>query len=163
MIETHSSSWLAPVDDSPGQWLPAPARGNLQTFLPVARTPERIVSLWFDAFNARDLEGLLALFDPRIDLYPLKLSGLEGSYRGHAGVRAWFADLERRCHDCRLDLSEVHSVVEGKVVAFGSLRLVGELETPSFCAVHRISAGLIVAAHHCVSDPEMIEHLGLIP
>jgi hypothetical protein len=37
----------------------------------------------------------------------------------------------------------------------------GEVE--SVCAVERISEGLIVAAHHYLTDTDMIERLGLIP
>jgi SnoaL-like domain len=163
MIQTNSPSWPVPVDEARGQWPQVAAWGELRPFLPVSRPPDRIVSRWVEAFNARNLEGMLALLDPWVDLYPLKLFGLDGSYRGHGGVRAWFAQLERHCHDYEIGLSEVRTVVEGKVVAFGSLRLVGEPDIAGFCAVHRIREGLIVAAHHCVSDPEMIEHLGLIP
>jgi hypothetical protein len=48
-------------------------------------------------------------------------------------------------------------------VASGSLWLDGQGEVESVCAVERISEGLIVAAHHYLTDTDMIERLGLIP
>ena len=42
---------------------------------------------WVDAFNERDLEGKLGRFRPEVRSHPLRLVGLDGSYRGHDGVR----------------------------------------------------------------------------
>lgn len=42
---------------------------------------------WVDAFNERDLEGKLGRFYPEVGSQPLRLVGLDGSYRGHNGVR----------------------------------------------------------------------------
>ena len=59
---------------------------SLRTSLPVVHSPERTVSWWFDAFNARDLDGMLMLLHPRVDFHPVKLGGLVGPCRGHEGV-----------------------------------------------------------------------------
>jgi len=130
---------------------------------PAAQMSERLVSRWFDAFNSRDLGQLLRLVDPRVDFHPLRLWGLEGSYRGHSGVREWWVKLERQHAEYQISISDVRSVGGGMIFAVGSLRFVGGLDTGSFRALHRINAGLIVAAHHCLGDPAVIEHLGLIP
>ena len=44
-----------------------------------------------DAFNRRDVEGLVALCDPQIELHSAVTTTL---YHGHAGVRKWNRDLE---------------------------------------------------------------------
>ena len=45
-----------------------------------------------DAYNARDLESFLALCDPKNEARPL-LSQLAGEpYRGHPGIREWWAE-----------------------------------------------------------------------
>jgi ketosteroid isomerase-like protein len=44
-------------------------------------------------FNGRDIEGTIALSDPRIELHALPAP--RGSvYRGHDGLREWHRDLE---------------------------------------------------------------------
>ena len=130
---------------------------------PVAQIPETIVSRWVEAFNARDLDGMLVLLDVRVAFHPLRLIGLRGSYGGHDGVREWFAQLTRLRHELRIVLSDARGVGEGQVFAAGSLSLAGGPDIGPFCALHRLDGGLIVAAYHYLSDPDMIERLGLIP
>jgi hypothetical protein len=136
---------------------------SLSTSVPTSHIAERVVLRWFDAFNARDLVGMLMLLHPRVDFYPLKLSGPVGWYRGHDGVREWWVKLQRGQRTYDVELTEVGSVGTGQVFAIGSLRVAGELGEGLFRATHRIDAGLIVATHHCLTDPEMIDRLGLIP
>lgn len=106
---------------------------------------------------------MLACLDPEVRFHPLRLSGLDGSYRGHDGVQRWFAQLAQLHHDYVIALFEVRGSGDNRVLAVGELRLAGKLEIAPFCALHRIADGVIVAAHHYLSDPDMLEHLGLIP
>jgi hypothetical protein len=129
----------------------------------VALSSDVLVRQWVDAFNARDLDGMLARLDPEVRLHPLRLRGLDGSYRSRDGVQRWFARLTQLRHEHVIILSDVHGSQDDQVLAVGSLRLVGNFEIAPFCAVYRIAGGLIAAAHHCLSDPDMLEHLGLIP
>ena len=129
----------------------------------IAPAPDALVRGWMDAFHARDVEGMLARLDPEVRFHPLRLSGLDGSYRGHDGVQRWLARLTQLHHDYVIALSEVHGSRDDKVLAVGELRLAGNIEIARFYALHRIADGVIVAAHHYLSDPVMLEHLGLIP
>ena len=54
---------------------------------------EATVRRWFDAFNSRNLEGMLACMDAHVDFRPLRLHGVEAIYHCHTGVRDWFVDL----------------------------------------------------------------------
>jgi ketosteroid isomerase-like protein len=123
---------------------------------------ERMVLRWVDAFNARDLPGMLRCLDADVRFHPLRLSGLSGSYRGHNGVCEWFERLRVR-HEPRILVAEVQCVGEDQVSALGSLCLGTDPEIAPFCGLHRFRGGRIVAAHHYLSDPEMIDYLGLIP
>jgi SnoaL-like domain len=118
---------------------------------------------WVDAFNERDLEGMLARLHPKVRLHPLRLRGLDGSYRGNDGVQRWIARLTQLRHEHVIVLSDVHGSRDDNVLEVGSLRLVGNFEIAPFCALHRIAGGLIVAAHHYLSDSDMLEWLGLVP
>jgi hypothetical protein len=128
----------------------------------IALAPDALVTGWVDAFNERDLEGMLARLDPAVRFHPLRLGGLDGSYRGHDGVRQWFARGTQLRHEHLIVLSDVHGAGDGKVLAVGALTLAGDFELEPFCALHRIAGGLIVAAHHYLTDPDMLEHLGLV-
>jgi ketosteroid isomerase-like protein len=46
----------------------------------------------FQAFADRDLDALLALLDDDIEAFPI-VSGMEGGYHGHGGIRRWWASL----------------------------------------------------------------------
>ena len=131
--------------------------------MPVFVSQERIVSRWVDAFNARDLDGILADLAGTVDFRPVRLSGIAASYRGHDGVREWFTQLMRLRHDYRIVLLEARATGEGRVFASGPLSLGGESDVGPFCALHRLDEWLIVAVRQYLTDPDMIESLGLIP
>ncbi|HUZ28535.1 MAG TPA: nuclear transport factor 2 family protein [Solirubrobacteraceae bacterium] len=124
---------------------------------------EEIVSRWVDAFDQRDLDGMLERLDADVDFRPLRLSGLRGSYRGHDGVREWFAHLERLRHEHRIVLSYAWAGAEGRVFAVGSLSLAGEADIGSVWALHRIDGQRIAAAYQYLSDADVIEPVGPIP
>ena len=129
----------------------------------VGQKSERIVLRCVEAFNARDLEGILACLAEDVRFHPLRLGGVRGCYRGHDGVREWFASLKRWPYDHQIAVADTRVVGGGQVLLRGSLCLDEQADVGSFCAVHRIRDGLIVAAHQYLSDADMIERLGLIP
>jgi SnoaL-like domain len=48
---------------------------------------------WFEAFNARDIEAVIALCDPRgVFISTLAVRGA-AVYHGHGGMRRYFGDL----------------------------------------------------------------------
>jgi ketosteroid isomerase-like protein len=51
---------------------------------------EPLVRRAVDAFMARDLDGILAVADPEIELRSLLTEAERPLYRGHEGVRDWF-------------------------------------------------------------------------
>jgi ketosteroid isomerase-like protein len=124
--------------------------------------PETLVSAWLGAFNAGDLDRMLACAVPDVYFQPLRLVGLDGSYHGHDGVRRWVAQLRALRVEQRIDLSDLSCVGDGQVLAAGTVRLAGRAEVSPFRALHRIGGELIIAAHHYVSDPGLLERLGLV-
>ena len=58
--------------------------------------------------------------------------------------------------------SDVHGAGDHQVLAVGALTLAGGFEIARFSALHRIARGLIVAAHHYLTDTDMLERLGLL-
>ena len=106
---------------------------------------------------------MLARFHPEVRFHPLRLAGLDRSYRGHGGVCRWFVRRTQLRHEHVFALSDVHGACDDQVLAVGALALAGEVEIAPFCALHRIIDGLIVAAHHYLPEPAMLERLGLVP
>jgi ketosteroid isomerase-like protein len=51
---------------------------------------EQLVRRAVDAFMARDLDGILAVADPEIELRSLLTEPERPLYHGHEGVREWF-------------------------------------------------------------------------
>jgi ketosteroid isomerase-like protein len=118
----------------------------------MSHADEVTVRRWFDAFNSRDLEVMLACMDAHVDFQPLKLRGIDAIYHCHAGVREWFADLVRMEYRHRIDLAEVSAAAGDRVIAAGTLSA-AEADGPStFCAVEHFENGLIVAARHYLSE-----------
>lgn len=113
---------------------------------------EATVRRWFDAFNSRNLKGMLACMDAQVDFRPLRLNGIDVAYKGHGGVRDWFADLARMEHYHRIELSKVQASSRGEVIAAGTLSAAGPGGSSSFWAVDQFKGGLIVTARHLLSD-----------
>jgi hypothetical protein len=124
--------------------------------------PEVIVAKWLDAFNVRDLDGMLALMDERIEFHPLRLPGLESAYRGHDGVRSWFAQLVEMEHRHRIELTEVRNTRDDRLLAVGFVQIDDDADRAPFWALERVARGMIVSAYHYLTDPEVFDHGGLL-
>jgi len=114
----------------------------------MSHADEVTVRRWFDAFNSRDLEAMLACMDAHVDFQPLRLRGIDAIYHCHVGVRDWFADLVRMEHRHRIDLAEVSAAAGNKVIAAGTVSAADGDGPASFCAVEHFADGLIVVARH---------------
>ena len=85
-----------------------------------APAPDAIVTRWVDAFNVWDLEGMLARFHPEVLFHPLRVAGLDRSYRGHEGVRRWFVRRTELRHEHVFVLSDVRGAGDDQVLAVGA-------------------------------------------
>lgn len=108
---------------------------------------------WINAFNMRDLDGMLTLMHADVRLHPLRLNGLERSYRGHDGIRKWFARLRELGLGHRLAVSNVRADGD-KTIAIGTLRLEPGDDPVRFWILDQIEDGLIVSANHYLTDPD---------
>ena len=84
------------------------------------RTRTETAQRLFDAFNARELDGTLALLHPDVLFEPVSGAVLNDGepYRGHAGMRRYYADVQ--AHWQQLTVNPVHLREAGNaVVALG--------------------------------------------
>lgn len=87
----------------------------------MSRRDVETVQRMFEAFAARDVEAVLSLLDPAVEFSAQATSevvGRDGPYRGHAGIRQYFEDVERVWDELRVEPVDVRSVA-GAVVIFG--------------------------------------------
>jgi ketosteroid isomerase-like protein len=77
------------------------------------------------AYSDGDLEELLAVCDEDIEFFPLR-SVIEGSYRGHAGIRKWWADTAENWETFRIEAEEVCDLGDGRLVAAGVIHAKGK-------------------------------------
>ena len=119
--------------------------------------PEIVVSRWIDCFNLRDIDGMLDCMSAEVRFYPLRLTGLDRYYRGHAGIRDWFRHLCERGHSHRIDVHNMRAEPHGEVVAIGELHLDEGADPARFWARDHVEDGRIAVAHHYLTDPEIFE------
>jgi ketosteroid isomerase-like protein len=98
-------------------------------------SPEEVVRALYDAFARRDLEAALALTDPDLEFWPqgtAQRASRTEPYRGHDGLRQYFADVAAHWEELRVEPGELRVAGNG-VVAFGTAvgRHVGAAEEVS--------------------------------
>ncbi|HEY1688446.1 MAG TPA: nuclear transport factor 2 family protein [Solirubrobacteraceae bacterium] len=87
---------------------------------------ERAVSYLFAAFNSRDVEAGLSLLHPEIVFETVSGTVVNDGkpYRGHAGMRQYFADVQKHWHELQVNPVQIRSA-GGAVVALGQVSGVG--------------------------------------
>jgi ketosteroid isomerase-like protein len=84
----------------------------------------------YDAFAARDLEGALAFIAPDCEIHlegTARLVGRTEPYRGHAGMREYFDDVERAWEELTIHATDFR-VIPGSVIVMGHVtgRIAGD-------------------------------------
>ena len=122
--------------------------------------PVAVVRGFLDAVIARDLETILALADPRIELHPLRLTATL-AYAGHEGIRRWLDDLAQRAAQVSFQVREIRGLDEQRAMARVQLRASGE-ELASVTAVFSVRAGKVKEVHGYFSDEDLLVEVGHI-
>jgi len=81
-----------------------------------------------DAFARRDIDGILAAYDPEIEWYPGVAGLLAGEkmvYRGHDGLRQLLVDLDEAFSVVELEFDEFRDLGEDRILAVGRQRIRG--------------------------------------
>jgi ketosteroid isomerase-like protein len=80
-----------------------------------------VVRSIYDAFARRDVDAALEHVSQDVELHvphTAELAGRQAPYRGHAGVRAYFADADRVWRELTLHADDIRAAA-GAVVVFG--------------------------------------------
>jgi ketosteroid isomerase-like protein len=83
----------------------------------VADQNRRVARQTFEAIGARDLDALLALYDPEIEFQPLTGMQVElGGYQGHAGVRRYLEEAAEVWDEMLPRVDDLHAVGDHVVI-----------------------------------------------
>lgn len=65
-----------------------------------------------EAYNGRDPEGWIAVWNPDAEWHPFLTAREEGGlgYHGHNGMRAWFEDVDEMFEDSRVELDQFRQI-----------------------------------------------------
>jgi ketosteroid isomerase-like protein len=126
-----------------------------------------LVKRCFEAVRAWDLDTLLRLYHPEVQLMPLTGTRVEsGGYRGHAGVRAYMQEAQD-LWDVLEPVGEVFTDLGDKVLVVGRCRVRGRTsgaESNPVCAwVVGVRDGLVVSLQACESNEEALRVAGVTP
>jgi ketosteroid isomerase-like protein len=118
----------------------------------------------FEAMGAWDVDALLRLYDPEVEFLPLTGTLVEsGGYRGHEGVRAYFAEV-RNLWDVMEPEGHAYREEGDCVVVAGRCRVRGRVsgaESYPACAwVIRVREGAIVSHRTCATYDEALQVAG---
>jgi ketosteroid isomerase-like protein len=126
------------------------------------RNELEVVQDVFAAFAARDVEGVLALADPNVELVAVTAgyADRDEPYRGHEGIRCYFRDVAQVWEELRLSPTEFRQVgelvlVTGRVSARSHSRVV----SGSSGWLWRIENGLVVSLRVYPSASEALAAL----
>ena len=110
-----------------------------------------------DAFNRRDLEAFVALSDEEI-VAESRLAAIEGGYRGHHGLRRWWANLLEMLPDYRLGPEDVQEhpgeLLVGRVRAHASGASSSAPVLERIWIVTQFRAGRCIWWRICLSEEE---------
>ena len=123
-----------------------------------------IVRLGFERLNADDLEGFLELAAPEIELHDVPEIPGSTVYRGHQGIRRWWATVNESMDELRFEFGEV-TEGDGRIAvvtrAVGRGRGSGAEVDWTFTTVWGLRDGLI-SYHHGYSDhDEALRAIGI--
>jgi ketosteroid isomerase-like protein len=81
-----------------------------------------LVRKGLEAFNRRDLPGMLQTLDPDVELLPLR-AVLEGeAYHGHDGFLKWLSDMDEDWESFRAEPTELRNLDQNQVLVIGRVR-----------------------------------------
>ena len=124
-----------------------------------------IVRRSLQAYADGDVEEMLSYIDPEGELQSAIIGGAEGRvYRGHDGVRRWFAETQESFEDLRTELTEFRDLGD-RVVGFGRIHARGResgLELDSATGwLFELRGGKVMRAQGFLNPAEALEAAGL--
>jgi hypothetical protein len=122
----------------------------------------RLARDFIGAYNARDIDAMLATLDPRIVIYPTQLSRPVTRIAEYCAVRAWIETVKAEDPPYLVTVLEVQHVDGHRWVVRGEVLVDDELASPLVMIV-RISDGRLLEVRSFLSDEDLLRELGVLP
>jgi ketosteroid isomerase-like protein len=126
---------------------------------------ENVAAFWrfMEVFEREDFDAWVESFHPEVDFIPQR-APIQGTFRGHDGIRAFLADNQESFDLFRPEYDDVRAVGD-MVVAIGKLRVRGkgsgvEVEVPT-AIVLTFRDGKVVRLEDFVDGQNALEAAGL--
>ena len=122
----------------------------------------------YEAFEARDLDAMIALVEPEMEFFPQVTASLverTEPYRGHEGMRRYFEDAARVWRQLDIIPHEYRDLGD-RVLVFGRVYARGEggyISDSPAAWLWRVEGDLITWGRVFTSRAEAIEAAGLEP
>ena len=119
----------------------------------------------FEALNRGDIEAVLRICDPQIELRPSLVGGIEKEvFRGREGYKRWFEEVFQVYDEVHFDVQDIRAIGD-RVVGFYVTRIRGarsgiELEAPG-ATVITLRDGLATHQVGYGSREEALREVGL--
>jgi ketosteroid isomerase-like protein len=84
-----------------------------------------VVRAFVAAITERDVEAALEVCHPEIEYFPLMAQLVARPYRGFAGIRRYFKDIDATWEEWRLEVERLVSAPDGRVVVVTSTHMRG--------------------------------------
>jgi ketosteroid isomerase-like protein len=84
-----------------------------------------VVQAFADAITERDLEAALECCHPEIEFFSLMAQLEARPYRGFAGIRRYFKDIDATWDEWRVDVEQLSAAPDGRVVIVMSTHMCG--------------------------------------
>ena len=104
---------------------------------------------------------MLGLMSTEVEIHPLRLHGLDPSYRGHDGVRGWFDEIARQQHRHLIQVAELVEISDDRVLSDGQVVVRNQTVMP-FSGLYSFDAEAIVELHHYFTSSSMLGRLGVL-
>lgn len=82
---------------------------------------EELVRRAYRAFSERDLDALMQIADPKIEIHTVTgmLAGRDKPYRGHEGLIEYLRDVSEMWDEIELTAADFHELSDTRLVVFG--------------------------------------------
>jgi len=124
---------------------------------------ETLAHRFIDAFNRRDVDGLLALADADIEFHPTTLVRGRRVYHGHDGLRRWMSELRSSGLEHRVRVLHVRVLDDASFLLVSEVLGGNNAATPSAMIARLTEHGKIAEARAYLSDEQLLIQLGLVP